>query len=92
MKSLTITIEEADKIKIPVWNSNIKRSMFQFIVSSSLFNPYTTTEIEEELDMHVTYTVRDNGYLKDVFLTDSTGKMLVLSNKLTFKNYFYLIN
>lgn len=91
MQTITITTDAANKIKIPVWRSKTKRGMFSYIASQSVFNPYITELQELELDMHVTYTVRESGYLKDLFISDSKGCMLNLSNKLTFKNGFFKI-
>lgn len=84
MKTLTISVQEAEKIKIPVWGSKQSRDMYRYIAGQSLYDKY-------EDGMMISYTVRDNGSLKDLFFSNDKGDILPKSNKLTFKNGFFKI-
>jgi hypothetical protein len=85
MKTVTISAQTAKAIMIPVYRSKAKRDMFQYIASQSMFDPYK----KDDSDLFVTYTIRENGFLKDLFISDETGNIHRLSNRLTFANNFF---
>lgn len=84
METFIISVKDAAQIKIPVWKSKRKRDMYTYIASQSLYDKF-------EDGMMITYTVRDNGYLKDLFFSFSDGTIMPRSNKITFPNNFFKI-
>ena len=87
METITITSKTAEAIMIPVNGSKIKRNMFNYVASQSLFDPYK----KNNSDVYVTYTFRENGSIKDLFISDENGIIHPKSNKLTFTNGFFKI-
>lgn len=84
----TITAKQAESIMLPVCNSKTTRSLFNYISSCSLFDPYK----QGDDDLYVTYSVRDNGFIKDLYISDENGVINPKSNKITFRNNFFKIN